>query len=126
MRGVKVSFLEVEPIIARLKERAQELLTSHPQLLEVGLFGSLVRGDYGPGSDADLLVILEADARRLIDRMSEWLECFSGVGIAIDVFPYTMEENEAMQDSGVVKTALTERVVLARRTEESRQKATDS
>ena len=126
MRGVKVSFLEAEPIIAKLKERARELLTSHPQVLEVGLFGSLVRGDYGPGSDADLLLILEADPRRWIDRMAEFHESFSGLGIAIDVFPYTVEEIEAMQDSGLVKTALAERVVLARRTEGSRQPSTDT
>jgi uncharacterized protein len=112
--------------MARLQERAQELLTSHPQVLEVGLFGSLVRGDYGPGSDADLLVILEADPRRLIDRMPELLERFSGIGIALDVFPYTMEEIETRQDSGFIKTALTERVVLASRTEGSRQRSTDS
>ncbi len=93
----------------------------------MGLFGSLVRGDYGPGSDADLLVILQADPRRLIDRMPELLECFSGIGIAIiDEFPYTMEEIEAMQNSGFIKTALTEHVVLASRTEGSRQRSTDS
>jgi predicted nucleotidyltransferase len=74
-----------------------------------------VRGNYGPGSDADLLVILEADARRFVDRMPEFLEHFGGLGIAIDVFPYTAAEIEAMRGEGFLKTALAERLVLAHR-----------
>jgi hypothetical protein len=45
---------------------------------------------------------------------------------AITAIEAAREEIEVMQDSGDVKTALTERVVLARRTEEGGQKATDS
>ena len=85
MSGVKVTFLEIEPILTGLKERAQRLLISHPRVREVSLFGSLARGNYGPGSDADLLVILEADACRFVDRIAEFLEPLSGLGIAVDV-----------------------------------------
>lgn len=60
MPGVKITFLEIEPILMGLKGRAQRLLVSHPRVREVSLFGSLVRGNYGPGSDADLLVLLES------------------------------------------------------------------
>jgi predicted nucleotidyltransferase len=115
MCGVKVTFLEREPLLARLTERAHQLLASDPRVLEVGLFGSLVRGNYGPGSDADLLVILAADARRFVDRLPEYLRHFSGLGIAVDVFPYTREEIAVMQEAGLVKSALSERRVLARR-----------
>jgi predicted nucleotidyltransferase len=115
LSGVKVTFLEIEPILTGLKERAQRLLISHPRVREVSLFGSLARGNYGPGSDADLLVILEADARRFIDRIPEFLEPFSGLGIAVDVLPYTLREIAGMQDVGFIKTALAERTVLASR-----------
>lgn len=117
MSGVKVIFLNREPLLVKLTERAQKLLTSHPRVLEVGLFGSLVRGNYGPGSDADLLVILKADTRRFVDRIPEFLEHFSGLGIAVDVFPYTVEEIAAMQGEGFVKTALAERLVLVHRSD---------
>ena len=115
MRGVRVTFLEIEPILATLKERAQKLLATHPNVREVGLFGSLVRGNYAPGSDADLLVVLEHDSRRFVDRIPDFLEPFSGLGIPVDVFPYTVTEIDAMKDSGLVKTALAERLVLAQR-----------
>ena len=115
MPGVKVTFLDIAPILAGLKARAQRLLVSHPRVREVSLFGSLVRGTYGPGSDADLLVLLDTDARRFVDRIPEFLEQFSGLGIAVDVFPYTLGEIAAMQDVAFVKTALAERSVLASR-----------
>jgi predicted nucleotidyltransferase len=115
LRGVKVTFLKIEPILAGLQERAQRLLASHPEVLEVGLFGSLAKGNYAPGSDADLLLILESDPRRFVDRIPEFLEHFGGLGISVDVFPYTVQEIERMQEAGFVKTALSERIVLASR-----------
>jgi len=117
LRGVKVTFLDIEPILARLKERAQALLVSHPTIREIGLFGSLVQGTYGPGSDADILVILEADARRFVDRIPAFLEHFSGLGIPVDVFPYTVAELETMRDACFTNAALAECVVLATRAE---------
>src|SRR5918996_1124668 len=80
--------------IEALRERAANLVDADPMVLEVSLFGSLVKGNYGPGSDADLLVILKADLRRFVDRLSEFLPYFIGVGIHVDVFPYTVEEIE--------------------------------
>jgi len=37
------------------------------------------------------------------------------LGIAVDVFPYTLGEIARMQDVGFIKTALAERTVLASR-----------
>jgi predicted nucleotidyltransferase len=115
LRGVEVTFLDLERILSRLTERAHQLLASRSTVLEVSLFGSLVRGNYSPGSDADLLIILSNDPRRFIDRIPEFLEYFSGLGLPIDVFPYTAEEIDSMRHTGLVKTALAERRVLARR-----------
>jgi predicted nucleotidyltransferase len=88
---------------------------SHPTIREIGLFGSLVQGTYGPDSDADVLVILEADPRRFVDRIPEFLEHFSGLGIPVDVFPYTVAELEMMRDAGFIKSVLAECLVLATR-----------
>jgi predicted nucleotidyltransferase len=115
LRGVKVTFLKLEPLLVKLKARAQQVLASHPEILEIGLFGSLVQGNYGPWSDAGLLVIPETDARRFVDRIPEFLEAFSGLGIPVDVFPYTVGEIAAMRDAGFVKAALAERPLLASR-----------
>lgn len=117
--GVTTTFLDAEPLIAGLRDRARKLVTTKPDVLEISLFGSLVKGTYGPGSDADLLVILTEDDRRFIDRTAEFLEWFSGLGVPVDVFAYTVEEIQQMKDGGLVKSALADRLVLATRTDSS-------
>jgi hypothetical protein len=47
--------------------------------------------------------------------MPEFLECFSGIGIPVDVFPYTVEELPTMKVGGLMKTALAERIILAKK-----------
>ena len=96
-------------------ERAQELLTIRPDVLEVSLFGSLARGKHAPGSDADLYVLLREDSRRFTDRIPELLDHFSEMGLTIEVFPYTLSEIETMQDRSIIKSMLGEKVVLASR-----------
>ena len=60
-------------------------------------------------------MILKADARRSVDRIAEFLEPLSGLGIAVDVWPSTLEEIAGRQDVGFLKTALAGRTVLASR-----------
>jgi predicted nucleotidyltransferase len=51
-----------------------------------------VKGDYVPGSDADVLVILETDPSPFMDRIMEFGRWFADVDIGVEVFPYTREE----------------------------------
>lgn len=78
----------------------------------VVLFGSRARGDWGPGSDYDLLVGLAGeDPRRMIDRMAD----FEPAGpLPLEVFPYARPEWEAMfrSDHPLLLEALAEGVVL--------------
>lgn len=62
---------------------------THPQA--VILFGSLARGEAGPDSDLDLMVIKESDKPR-IERYSEVRRLFRGMGIGMDILVYTPEE----------------------------------
>jgi predicted nucleotidyltransferase len=52
----------------------------------------LVKGDYVPGSDADVLVILEVDPRPFMERIPEFRRWFLDVPIDVEVFPYTRDE----------------------------------
>jgi predicted nucleotidyltransferase len=51
-----------------------------------------VKGDYVPGSDADVLVILETDPRPFMERILEFGRWFADVDSGVEVFPYTREE----------------------------------
>ena len=47
---------EVDQAVRRWSERA---VASRPDILRVGYFGSYARGDWGVGSDLDLVIIVE-------------------------------------------------------------------
>lgn len=113
----RVSFLDGPAALEALRRLAQGVLARHPEVDAVVLFGSLARGDYAPGSDADLLVVLKADERRFIDRIPDYLRQFLDAPVPPEVFPYTREEMDRMRASGnrFVERALREGVVLARR-----------
>ena len=96
--SVKVSYLKSEDVLPRLRQ-AVARLKQNPNVLRVYLFGSFVKGNQTPGSDADVSIILKEDKRRIMDRIPEYLDYFSEVGVAVDVFPYTVAETERMKAS---------------------------
>jgi predicted nucleotidyltransferase len=103
MNGVRVRFLNRDEIFPRLVALAKQLLALTPNVMEVSLFGSLVLGNYAPGSDADIYILLREDSRKFTDRIPEFLGHFSKIGLPVEVFPYTLEEIEKMRDSAFMK-----------------------
>ena len=72
------------------------------------LFGSAARGDMGPHSDVDLLIVKEgADA---LDLMGDIYMNLHGVGAAVDAVVVTPADVERYKDSHalVIKPALRE------------------
>ncbi len=112
MNGVKVRFFNRERILLKLTILARNLLALKNNVIEVSLFGSLARGNYAPGSDADLLIILKEDERRFMDRIPEFLSYFSNVGVPVEVFPYTQDELRNMADRNFIKAAQKEKIIL--------------
>lgn len=76
------------------------------------LFGSAARGEMGPNSDVDLLIIKSgADA---LDLMGQIYRNLHGVGAAVDAIVVTPEDVERFKDSHalVIKPALREGKVV--------------
>ena len=96
---MKIKYLKGEAVITQLRRCAVNLKKSNPNVLRVLLFGSLVQDNYGPRSDADLLIILASDERRRMDRIPEFLHIFSDVAVPVDVFPLTLQELQKEVDS---------------------------
>ena len=63
------------------------------------LFGSRARGDHGPWSDYDLLLIGDFKEPYL-DRLKTLLDLTRGIGIPIELHPYTLEEALKMLERG--------------------------
>ena len=63
------------------------------------LFGSRARGDHGPWSDYDLLLIGDFEEPYL-DRLKTLLDLSEGIRIPIEPHPYTLEEALRMLERG--------------------------
>jgi predicted nucleotidyltransferase len=94
----------LDDIIRRIVEVA------HPE--KIILFGSAARGEMGPNSDVDLLIIKAgADA---LDLMAQIYRNLHGVGAAVDAIVVTPEDVERFKDSHalIIKPALREGKVV--------------
>jgi hypothetical protein len=120
-RNVRVFRLERAKVLARLRERAREVLERRPDVLEVWLFGSLARGEGRPGSDADLFIVVHDGAGPFLDRLPGLAREFSGVGIGCDVIVHTRSEAAALRRRGdrFARAIFGEGLGLARRDEET-------
>jgi uncharacterized protein len=92
--SVKVTFTNRKQILTALENLIQEWSQKHPELEQVILFGSFARGDYFPGSDVDVLLILEKSDQPFLKRIPKFLPIQFPVDI--DVFPYTRDEVQRM------------------------------
>lgn len=67
----------------------------HPELRKLGYFGSYARGDWGVGSDLDLIAIVEAADRPFHARGATWN--LSALPVPADMLVYTEDEWSALQ-----------------------------
>jgi predicted nucleotidyltransferase len=98
---VKTFWLDRDYINRQLGTVVDSLRTD-PNVVKIVLFGSFAEDRAVPGSDVDILLVLQSDSRRFIDRIQDYLDIFADLGIAADVFPYTVDE----LDNPLVQMAL--------------------
>ena len=79
---------------AALAEVVRRLAEAY-QPERIYLFGSKARGDTGPDSDYDLMVVVEASADPPYKRAQRAQELLWGIWTAVDVLVLTREEFEA-------------------------------
>ena len=106
---MSVRFFRLDkPKVEQALERYTASLAEDPRVLAVVLFGSLARGDATAMSDADVLIVLSDFPEPFQARAPAFLR--SGIGISMDVFPYTLDEalQSLHEGSGVLPVALRE------------------
>lgn len=76
-----------------------DLIDNHPAVERVGYFGSYARGDWGVGSDVDLIAIVDRSAEPFTRRAL----AFDTLGLPVpaDLLVYTASEWRRMRDEGV-------------------------
>lgn len=88
--SVRVWRIDRAAVIDRLRTWARRLASDHPEVLAVVLFGSLARGEATASSDADVLLLLADSPLPFAERLVRWKP--AGLGIGVEVFPYTVSE----------------------------------
>jgi predicted nucleotidyltransferase len=83
-------------VLAELRSWAARLKARDALLRRVGLFGSYATGKYGPGSDVDILMIVERSPENTWFLRSSGVDV-SGLSVGADVFVYTEDEAREME-----------------------------
>lgn len=117
--SARAFFLDGELVKERLRAAARKVVSEHAQVTRVILFGSFHKGNYAPGSDADVVVMLAGPTHvRFTDRAAEFQEAFEGIGVGCDVLVYTEDELlTGMAQGNLFFTAIAQGQVLAHASE---------
>ena len=89
-----------------VRARAAVEGSRRPEVRRIGYFGSLGRGDWGVGSDVDLLIIVDRAAEPFERRAIDWDT--GGLPVPADVLVYTLSEWEQMHPGSRFRRTLDE------------------
>jgi predicted nucleotidyltransferase len=101
LSSVEIKSVDEAEIRRCVDEYAAGLLSAHPEIKEVVVFGSFLAGTFVPGSDVDVFILLSECQRPVRDRVPDFLPAHFPIGV--DVFPYTVAEVAGMEDSPVIE-----------------------
>ncbi len=101
MNSVEIKSVDEDLIRQSVDEYAATLLSSHPEIIEVIVFGSFVTRTFVPGSDVDIFILLSDSDKSVRDRIPDYMP--THFPVSVDIFPYTMREVAAMQGSPIVQ-----------------------
>jgi len=93
-RTAVLAWPDAATVDAAARRWAEALRRAESRVAAVGYFGSYARGDWGVGSDLDLVVIVERAAEPFQRRAARWDA--TGLPVPVDLLVYTREEWEAM------------------------------
>jgi len=98
LRSSVLAWPRKNEVDSALRVWAQELSAHTSDLLAVGYFGSYARGDWGVGSDLDLIVVIERSEKSFGDRILN--RETTSLPVSADTFIYTRSELMDMLERG--------------------------
>lgn len=98
---------DIETVHQAVRAWARRLVDEKPRVRRVGYFGSYARGDWGVGSDLDLIVIVD-ESERPFEMRGGTLDTRL-LPVPADVLIYTRDEWDGLQ--GRMRDVIREEVV---------------
>jgi predicted nucleotidyltransferase len=100
-----------ETVINALKVWTQKTLQGRHDVKRIGFFGSYARGDWGVGSDLDIVAVIEKAADPFERRAAKW--DLSSLPVPADLLVYTQAEWENLdRETRFMKTMESETIWL--------------
>jgi predicted nucleotidyltransferase len=87
---------------------AEKVVQYRRHVIKIGYFGSYARGDWGVGSDLDLIIIVKNSEQPFDRRSIEWN--VTELPVPADVLVYTKEEWNSLTKTRFHKTVMQEAV----------------
>jgi UTP:GlnB (protein PII) uridylyltransferase len=89
---------EARVVDQAVRRWAERMAQQQPGVLRIGYIGSYARGDWGVGSDVDIVVIVERAALPFERRATQWDA--TELPVPADVLVYTLDEWQALDRQG--------------------------
>lgn len=81
---------DTEMVSRELRRWTGDIVYERKDVLRIGYFGSYARGDWGVGSDLDLVIVVKSSSKPFERRATEWDA--TSLPVPADVLVYTEEE----------------------------------
>ncbi len=86
---------DAQAVEAAFRRWAEEAALRRSDVVRIGYFGSYARGDWGVGSDLDVVIVLDDSALPFERRGVEW--DMLALPVPVDLLVYTQAEWRAME-----------------------------
>lgn len=96
----KPRFIDEGQVVSEIKKIALKIAERNKKVAEIYLFGSYAEGNACLRSDADILIVLSEDKRKMIDRLDEFILGFVDAPVPVDVLVYTRNELKTTLEAG--------------------------
>jgi uncharacterized protein len=93
-----IKWPDLETVREAVSQWAKEEMPKHPDLIRLGYFGSYARGEWGVGSDLDLVAIVADSADAFERRNLSW--SLTSLPVPSDLLVYTLAEWESLEKGG--------------------------
>jgi predicted nucleotidyltransferase len=87
-------------VLRELRNWSRRVYRRDPRITRIGLFGSYATGNYGPGSDLDILIIVDSSEETRWFLRSAAIDV-RGLSIGADIFVYTVEETARLEKNSL-------------------------
>ena len=98
-----------EAVERALRRWAEEAAAARPNLRRVGFFGSYARGDWGVGSDLDVVMVVASASTPFERRAADW--DLTGLPVPAEALVYTEDEWQRLDTESRFARALARETV---------------